>query len=105
MFKSLSCFFCGCVGRVHNEVSTRDQRKEREKTHTDWKTDLNEGRSDRIEPGDIVVGSEGDKYIYDSNCTKEGLYQLDKQTMCQGNVVVGFVIFFTFLATSTSALP
>lgn len=41
MFKPFM-LLCGCVGRVHNEVSTRDQRKEREKTHTDWKTDLNE---------------------------------------------------------------
>lgn len=43
MFKPFM-LLCGCVGRVHNEVSTRDQRKEREKTHTDWKTDLNERR-------------------------------------------------------------
>lgn len=43
MFKPFM-LLCGCVGRVHNEVSTRDQRQEREKTHTDWKTDLNERR-------------------------------------------------------------
>lgn len=43
MFKPFM-LLCGRVGRVHNEVSTRDQRKEREKTHTDWKTDLNERR-------------------------------------------------------------
>lgn len=32
MFKPFM-LLCGCVGRVHNEVSTRDQRKERKDAH------------------------------------------------------------------------
>lgn len=47
-----------------------------------------------------------EKYIYMiETALKMVCTDWTNKKTCQGNVIVGFVIFFTFLATSTSALP
>lgn len=86
----------------------RSVRGIKEKTHTDWKTDLNKRK---IREGrEIVSGSDGEIYIYEYSIWLNLHYKKRVCTdwtnvTCQGIVIVGFVIFFTFLATSTSALP
>lgn len=104
MFKPFM-LLCGRVGRVHNEVSTRDQRNERKDAHwlENW---LEWAKISKDRARSCSLLGRREKYIYMiETALYEGLYWLDKQKTCQGNVIVGFVIFFTFLATSTSALP